>query len=44
MKNTDRKFTYDIFIQFALSEEEMSFVRGGESEDPTKPVPEPVKI
>lgn len=34
----------DIFIKFTLSEEEMSYIRGGEGEDPIIPNPEPVKI
>jgi hypothetical protein len=43
MKTLNFELTKDIFDQFALSNEEMIYVRGGD-EGEVKPTPPPVKI
>jgi hypothetical protein len=44
MKNLNFEKNLDIFSEFALSTEEMIYVRGGEGENETKPGSDPVKI
>jgi hypothetical protein len=44
MKNLNSKPTIDIFSEFALSNIEMSFVRGGEDDPIIKPTVPPVII
>jgi hypothetical protein len=45
MKTLNLELTTDILIEFALSTEEMMYVRGGEvNEGNVLPVPGPIKI
>lgn len=44
MKTMNFEKTFDIFNEFALTMEEMNFVRGGEGDNEIKPPPDPVKI
>lgn len=44
MKNLNFEKALDMFNEFALSIEEMTFVRGGEDEGDLKPGTDPVKI
>ena len=45
MKTLNFEMTNEIFNEFALSNEEMIYVRGGEAGDPsTNPVVPPIKI
>jgi len=44
MKNLNFEKTFDIFCEFALSVEEMTFVRGGEDGNDSKPGTDPVKV
>ncbi|MEI6049518.1 MAG: hypothetical protein WCS03_11515 [Bacteroidota bacterium] len=44
METLNFELTVDIFNKFALSNEEMIYVRGGEGEPIIKPNPPPVKI
>jgi hypothetical protein len=43
MRTLDQKLTKDIFNEFALSNEEMIIIRGGDG-DPTPPIKPPEKI
>jgi len=45
MKTLNFELTKDIFNEFALSNEEMIYVRGGDATDPVVlPTPPPIKI
>jgi len=44
MKTLNFELTSDIFNEFALSNEEMTYVRGGESEPVILPPSPPVRI
>jgi hypothetical protein len=44
MKTLNSKLTKDIFTEFALSNEEMIYVRGGEADPIIKPIIPPVVI
>ena len=44
MKTLKFELTKDIFNEFALSNEEMIYVRGGEGDPIPMPTPPPIKI
>ena len=44
MKTLNQELTTDIFNEFALSTEEMIYVKGGDGDPVVKPVPPPVKF
>ena len=44
MKTLDFEKTKDIFVEFALSSEEMINIRGGDGDPDMLPPPPPVKI
>lgn len=44
MKTLNLELTKGIFEEFALSTEEMIYVRGGEAEPVVRPSPPPIKI
>jgi hypothetical protein len=44
MQNLNFEKSFNFFNEFALSMEEMIFVRGGEADNETKPPTDPVKV
>jgi hypothetical protein len=44
MKNLNSNLTTDIFSEFALSNEDMIYIRGGENDQVVKPIQPPVVI
>jgi hypothetical protein len=44
MKTLNQEFTENIFSEFVLSNDEMIYVRGGESEPIVLPNPPPIRL
>lgn len=44
MKTLNFETSFDIFAEFALSNEEMTFVKGGDGDPLPTPPPPPIKI